>query len=201
MPETAYLPDLPLGWQWASVEQVTERIVDCLHSTPNFVSEGELCIDTNCIKPGKIVFEKVRYVDLHTFADRNRRMEPQVNDVLFSREGALLGVAVRIPDKLKICLGQRMMIFRLCEVVLARYYEMVLNSPLFRSQYAKEITGSASPHLNIQAIRKYRIPLPPLAEQKRIVVELERRLSIVEKAGATVATDLIRAEKLRQAIL
>ena len=45
------------------------------------------------------------------------------------------------------------------------------------------------------------VPLPPLAEQKPIVEEVERRLSVVEELSALVAADLQRAIRLRQAIL
>ena len=45
------------------------------------------------------------------------------------------------------------------------------------------------------------IPLPPLAEQMRIVAEVERRLSVVEELDAVVATNLQRASRLRQSIL
>ncbi|MEO8954237.1 MAG: restriction endonuclease subunit S [Ktedonobacteraceae bacterium] len=200
-PDVENLPELPDGWCWASVEQICERIVDCLHSTATFQAAGFLCVDTNSIKPGRIVFEKIRYVDEDTFIERNRRMKPQENDVLFSREGALLGVAVRLPANLEICLGQRMMIFRLHRAVDAHYYEKVLNSSVFRSQYASEITGTASPHLNVQDTRAFAIPLPPLAEQEQIVAEVERRLSIINELQATVEANLKRAERLRQSIL
>lgn len=45
------------------------------------------------------------------------------------------------------------------------------------------------------------VALPPLAEQTRIVVEVERRLSEVEELEAVVTTDLQRANRLRQSIL
>ena len=43
--------------------------------------------------------------------------------------------------------------------------------------------------------------LPPLAEQRRIVAELERRLSVIQQAEAAVEANLARAERLRQSIL
>ena len=94
-----------------------------------------------------------------------------------------------------------MMIFRLSEVAAPQYFENVLNSTTFRSQYVKQITGSASPHLNIGDIRCFGIPLPPLAEQQRIVEEVERRLSVMDEVEAALAANLKRAERLRQAIL
>jgi len=45
------------------------------------------------------------------------------------------------------------------------------------------------------------VPIPPAAEQKRIVAELESRLSVVDEIHAEVSADLKRAERLRQAVL
>jgi type I restriction enzyme S subunit len=45
------------------------------------------------------------------------------------------------------------------------------------------------------------IPLAPIAEQTRIVAEVERRLSVVEELEAVVVANLQRAARLRQAIL
>lgn len=160
-----------------------------------------MCVDTNCIRPGRIILDKVRFVDEETFHERNRRMVPRANDVLFSREGALLGIAVAVPEDLQFCLGQRMMVFRLAPGVSAKYFESVLNSNVFRNQYKSEITGTASPHLNIRDIRRFGVPLPPLAEQLRIVAEVERRLSVVAAVESVVATNLARAARLRQSIL
>ena len=45
------------------------------------------------------------------------------------------------------------------------------------------------------------IPLPPLAEQRRIAAEIERRLSVILETEAAVESSLTRAERLRQSIL
>lgn len=51
------------------------------------------------------------------------------------------------------------------------------------------------------AISEHMIPLPPLPEQHRIVAEVERRLSVVAELEATIAANLVRANRLRQAVL
>ncbi len=62
-------------------------------------------------------------------------------------------------------------------------------------------SGGVQPNLNLSLVREIPIPLPPLAEQKRIVAEVERRLSVVDQLEATVEANLKRAARLRQSIL
>ena len=193
--------EMPEGWRWMTIDDACERIVDCLHSTPKFTEDGHYCVDSTWIKPGIFVLKRARFVDEVTFLERNRRMRPQENDVVFSREGALLGVAVRVPANFDFCLGQRMMIFRSQVFVHSQYLEFFLNSQIFRSQYAPLITGTASPHLNITDIKNFQVPVPPLSEQRRIVAEVEQRLSVAREVETAVEAGLARAGRLRQAVL
>ena len=62
-------------------------------------------------------------------------------------------------------------------------------------------SGGVQPNLNLRLIGQITMPLPPLAEQRRIVAEVERRLSVIQQTEATVAASLKRAERLRQSIL
>ena len=63
-------------------------------------------------------------------------------------------------------------------------------------------TGTAIPNVKgAKELKAIPIPLPPLAEQERIVAEVERRLSVVDELEATVTANLQRAARLRQAIL
>jgi type I restriction enzyme S subunit len=65
----------------------------------------------------------------------------------------------------------------------------------------KAASGGVQPNLNLGVIRDVNVPFPPLAEQRRIVAEVDRRLSIVRELEAEVDANLKRAQALRQAIL
>ncbi|MGH9376870.1 MAG: restriction endonuclease subunit S, partial [Terriglobia bacterium] len=61
--------------------------------------------------------------------------------------------------------------------------------------------GAAQPNLNTGIVKRIHVPVPPPAEQSRIVAEVERRLSVIEELECTVEANLKRASGLRQAIL
>lgn len=199
-PDIANLPNLPEGWTWANVVQASAIIVDCPHSTAKFVADGLPCVDTTCIKPGRIVREKLRFVSPETFKKRVDRLVPAIDDIIFAREGTV-GTAVAIPADVQPCLGQRVMLMRADACITARYFEQCLNSEVVRTQYLPKIVGSTAPHINVAEVKRLALPLPPLAEQTRIVAEVERRLSVVDELEAAVSANLQRASRLRQSIL
>jgi len=174
--------------------------VDCLHSTPKFTSQGKYCVDTTCIDPGKIIFEKARFVSEETYEDRVRRLVPKANDILFAREGTI-GTAAIVPKDVELCLGQRMMMFRAVSEVLPEYFMYSILSPVFERQWKPKIVGTTAPHVNIGDLVLMSLPLPPLSEQHFIVSEIERRFSVADNTEVTLESNLKRAARLRQSIL
>ncbi|MCP5098237.1 MAG: restriction endonuclease subunit S [Chloroflexi bacterium] len=77
------------------------------------------------------------------------------------------------------------------------YLEHYLNS----IDLTSFITGTAQPKLTQRNMNKIPVPLAPLAEQERIVAEVERRMSVVAATEQAITTNLARAERLRQSIL
>ena len=69
------------------------------------------------------------------------------------------------------------------------------------SKYVRKVNhGATRDGINTELL-EMPVAVPPLAEQRRIVAEVERRLSVIQQAEATVAASLQRAERLRQSIL
>ena len=86
--------------------------------------------------------------------------------------------------------------------VVPQYVETYWNSPDGSSRVLGVASSTSGLYtLSVSKVSALPIPLPPIAEQHLIVAEVERRLSVIQQAEATVEASLKRAERLRQSIL
>lgn len=193
--------DGAIGCKTDTIQSVCSNIVDCPHSTPKWVGDGKICLRTTNFKRGYLDLSEKNYVSEETFDKRNARLIPQPGDVLYSREGAILGIACIIPEDLFVCLGQRMMLLRVNEKMLGRFLMHYLNSPKVTSFVATKTGGSASPHVNVGDIKEFVVPIPPISEQQKMLEQIESRLSVCDSIEQTVDIALQQAEAMRQSIL
>src|SRR5205823_6289766 len=125
---------------------------------------------------GKLDLENARRINETEFKIQTARHRPEVGDIVYSRELSL-GWGVILPVDQRVCLSQGMCLFRPHSEIDLRYFVAMLNGPVGRGHAERAATGSAHPHINLSDIKAYVFPLPPTREQKRIVAEIERRLS------------------------
>lgn len=188
-------------WQETTVSSVCEQIVDCPHSTPKWTETGEVCLRTTNFRPGRLDLSEVRYVSRDTFKSRISRLEPAAGDVLYSREGGILGVACLFPAGLRACLGQRMMLMRAGPQLRPTYLMYLLNSPRTQDEVRGLTGGTASPHLNVGDVKEFIVPLPPLLEQDEIIRRVDALLALADGIEGYVRAATVRAARLPQAIL
>ena len=192
--------ELPVGWEWGRLEQLSIAIVDCPHSTPKFVESGRLCLDTNSFKQGVLLPHKLRFVDESTFVERNARLAPQPGDLVFAREGSV-GESILIPNGVDACLGQRVMLFRFSTQVSKEFVRLAISSTSFLDALLAMHKGIGAKHVNVGDMRNAVIPLPPLPEQSRIVTritalrrlcaDLRQRLAERQSVQARLAEALV----------
>ena len=173
--------EIPEGWKWVRLNTISEAIVDCPHSTPHYIDlETPYCtIDTNCInEKGEII--KWRYVEATTYSIRIARLAPQKDDIIYTREGSICRAAI-LPDGKNICMGQRVMLIRCATGVFSLFLQRILMAPTVICSLTEKQKGIGAKHINVSDVCNLFIPLPPLAEQKRIVARLEEILQLCER--------------------
>jgi type I restriction enzyme S subunit len=161
---------LPEHWAWASLLQVSQAVVDCHNKTAPYVSEGIHLIRTTDIRNGRMDLTSTRKISEETYAYWARRMPPKSGDIFFTRE-APMGEAAIVPVGEKVCLGQRSMLIRLFpELFSNRFLLYVIQSPSFQARMIEAAIGMTVKHLRVGGVEDLVVPVPPKAEQDRIVV-------------------------------
>ncbi|MBI3409592.1 MAG: restriction endonuclease subunit S [Planctomycetes bacterium] len=164
------------GCQFVTIESVCAAIIDNLHSNPIYAETGVPCMRSSDVGWGTLNLTSARKTSEAEFRRRTARGEPRVDDVVFVREGGGTGKAAIVEDGQRLSLGQRVMMIRVDKSkILPRFFLYQLLSPLiYEDQIVPFSKGSASPHLNISALRKFAIRLPGLADQCRIIAHLDQ---------------------------
>ncbi len=198
-PETTHLSRLPEGWMWASVEQLSNKVVDGVHKKPNYVPSGIPFVTVRNLTAGPgISFAKLNYVTEEAHAEFTKRANPESGDILVSKDGTL-GVIRVINTDIQFSIFVSVALVKPVMRETSAYLTHALSSPQVQVQMVPK--GSGLQHIHLEDLREDCIPVPPLAEQHRIVAEVERRLSVIEELEAMVAANLQRASRLRQAVL
>ena len=150
------------GWATSPIEGFCDAVIDCPHSTPEYseVETGYYCVRSSDIVEGYLDLTKTYQVDEQVFEDRIARHRPQLNDIVYSREGGRLGNAARIIDREPICLGQRMMLFKVSSANRPEFLWALLESIQFKSKLRGLIGGGAAPRVNIKDLKKLVVTKP-----------------------------------------
>ena len=156
-------------WQTKALEDACISIVDCAHSTPSYTSEdtGFMCIRTSIVKKNRIMWEDIEYIPEEEYIQRIQRKKPEKGDVVYTREGAILGIAAVIDRDCNVALGQRSMLLSPNRAFCTpEFISVAMNFDSFLDNALKGMSGSASPHINVGDIKAFKMILPPIAQQE-----------------------------------
>jgi type I restriction enzyme S subunit len=124
------------------------------------------------------------------------------NDVLMVFVGAGLGQVARVPADGEYFLGPNIALIRVdeasCDPGFIEYY---LRSPLGFRLANNRAKATAQGSISMAEIRLITCPIPPLSERMRIVIEIERILSITDSIEQQLAALVLRSDRLRHSVL
>jgi type I restriction enzyme S subunit len=199
-PSTENLSELPNNWIWASLDQCSYRITDGTHQPPTFTSEGIPFVFVKHIVKGKISFENTKFISAETYETLNKRCPVEKGDILYSAVGSF-GVAVPVHIDKKFSFQRHIAHIKPSDFVNEYYIVHFLNSQIGYRQADSVAKGVAQRTVTLGDLTNFHFSLPPLAEQQKIVEEVERLLSVADAIEQTVKQSLRQAERLRQSIL
>ena len=189
-----------MHWETKRLIDICRTIVDCPHSTPHYTTKdtGYKCIRTSAVKKNKILWEKVECISKQENEERIKRKRPEKGDVIYTREGAILGIAAVIDRDYNVALGQRSMllspdIYKCTPCFLS----MAMNFDSFLGKALGGVSGSASPHINVGDLKALEIIAPPSDIQNQFSTFVEQ----VDQQKQTVQQSLEKLELLKKALM
>lgn len=177
---------LPSSWRVAHLLDCCLRLVDCHNKTAPYSSSGIPIIRTSNVRDRKFRFDDLKYVSEEVYEFWSRRCYPEPDDIIFTRE-APMGEAAIIPGDAKFCLGQRTMLVRpMHEFIDNKYLLVALTEPHLLERAASAAIGSTVKHLRVGDVERLSIPIPPLAEQHRIVAKVDQLMALCGQLSAAI---------------
>ena len=189
--------EIPENWKWVRLADIGSTNIGLTYHPADVSETGTIVIRSSNIVNGKMDYADIVKVNC---AIKDNQYLNQNDIVICARNGskALVGKnAIYTGDSGTVAFGAFMAVFR---TSLFQYVHLYFNTDAFRRYFS----GDDSKQINqvTQAILKESaLPLPPLAEQKRIVARVEeifRLLDIIDAAQEQYAAD---AESLKAKLI
>ena len=165
--------DLPTWWEWARLNDLCFEISDIDHKMPKAVERGVLFLSAkDLLNDGTINYtHNVKYISEEDYNKLSTKSKPQKGDIIYSRIGACLGKARIVKKDIKFLVS-----YSCCTIkpllINTEYLRCILDDVFVLNQAKKKTQSIGVPDLGIAEIKKFRIPIPPLSEQKRIVAKI-----------------------------
>ena len=194
------LPSLPMGWSWATWEQLSERVTVGFVGPMKheYVPSGVPFLRSQNIRENSFDRQGLLYVS-DGFHKKLAKSRIRPGDLAVVRSGSV-GVTCAIPDSLPEANCADLVLIQWPNGVDARFGSYYMNSLARRRVHAGQV-GIALQHFNTKSVAGLPVPLPPLAEQQRMANEVERRLSVLKEIESSIELNLKQADRLRQVIL
>lgn len=200
-PQTDGLPHLPDGYVWASFGQICRVQGGFAFKSTDYRSAGIALVRISNLVDGSVNLNGDTARLPADYAARFSDFTLNKGDTLIAMSGATTGKMATMESEEPALLNQRVGRFQpASETLCDRKFISVLVMQIGRKVLASAY-GAAQPNISPTEVEGMAVPLPPLAEQRRIAAEVEHHLSVITKLDAVVAANLKRAAGLRQSVL
>ncbi|MCI7199661.1 restriction endonuclease subunit S [Megasphaera elsdenii] len=171
--------EIPKNWMWVRLGNICSKVVDGAHNPPkgsNHPTPYIMASSQNINNDRLVNLYNVRYLSKEVFEKENLRTLASEGDIFFTSVGSL-GRSCVYDGSLNICFQ------RSVSVITAQIYNWYLkrcfDSPYYQNMMYAEAKGTAQKGFYLKQLSNSLIPLPPLAEQKRIVAKLDELLPLL----------------------
>lgn len=171
--------DIPESWMWVRWGDLSQSI-QYGYNAPAQESGRIKMVRISDIQGGKVLWDSVPYCEIKE--DDISTYLLGANDILFARTGGTVGKSYLVREVPEEAIYAGYLIrTRYSSLLCPEYLKYFMESQLYWGQLRNGTIATAQPNCNGKTLSKMVLPLPPLAEQKRIVEKLEQLLPLCER--------------------
>ena len=171
--------EVPESWVWTTVSDISKSILYGVSESAKSEGKYKLLRITD-IQDNKVDWETVPFTDF----DDNKVSSYILHngDIVFARTGATVGKSYLIQGlSQKAIYASYLIRIQTFDLILPEYVKLFFESGYYWEQIELSSVGIGQPNVNGTILGYLNIPLPPFAEQKRIVIEIEQWLSLIDQ--------------------
>jgi type I restriction enzyme S subunit len=171
---------LKASWSWVRLNRLFNVITDGDHQPPPRSPSGIAFLTIGNITSGVLDFTDSRFVSESYYAGLAFYRRPRKGDILYTVVGATYGRPALVETDRRFCVQRHIAILKPAQGCNVRFLLLLLKSPFVYDQATRGTTGIAQPTVPLSALRNFLVPLPPRAEQDRIVKVVDRLTETIE---------------------
>ena len=176
--------DVPENWKWVTLGSILNKLTDGTHKTPKYTTDGIKFVSVKDMSNGVLSLENTKFISEEEHQELYARCNPEKGDILLSKVGTTgVPAIVNTTEQFSLFVSVALLKFD-CECIDLKFLYYMLMSPLVQIQATENTRGVGNKNWVLDAIANTMVVLPPLAEQKRIVIKVEELLPYVDRYAA-----------------
>jgi type I restriction enzyme S subunit len=186
--------ELPVGWEWVRLAELTTKITDGTHHTPTYVDSGIPFLSVKDMSSGVIDFSSTRFISSDEHEQLSKRCNPELGDLLLTKVGTT-GIPVVVDKAIPFSIFVSVALIKApWELVNVDYLRLLITSPFVKKQSADGTEGIGNKNLVLRKIEVFLLAIPPSNEQQSIVAKVDELMEICDqlKTRITEANELQR---------
>ena len=191
---------IPPTWKWVRLASLAEKITDGEHLSPNKTSSGMPLLTAVHVTGRGLTFENPQFVSVEDGRKFRQRCDPRRGDILICSRGTIGRCAVVDVEEI-FCLMGSVILVRLPTLCLPEYFNYFLLTERAQEQMRGMSGATAVQALYLKDIRHCPLPLPPLAEQHRIVARVDALMALCDQLETSLTTTATTRSRLLEALL
>jgi len=192
--------ELPEGWEWVRLDDISLKITDGEHATPIRSDKGFYLLSARNITDKGIDLSKVDYVEEEEYKRIRKRCNPEIDDILISCSGSVGRVCLSDRDDY-VMVRSAALVKQSHENIISKYLLYCIKSKIVQDQILIKLRQMAQANLFLGKIAELAIPLPPLSEQKRIVEKVDKLVVYCDELEKQVKENQANSKQLMNAVL